>query len=818
MTDERIDAPTADASADLDRARKIWSDRDREAAERIAALLGVMSLEEKLAQLGSSWLGSDETTGPDDGAGGRGNTGNVAPMQEAFAEVRAWEDVRTSGLGHLTRPFGTKPITPHDGVPRLAELQRDLQQHNRLAIPAVAHEECLTGFTTLGATVFPTPLALAATFHPDLVEQMTAAIGHDMRSVDVHQGLSPVLDVVRDQRWGRVEETMGEDPYLVGVIGSAYVRGLESAGIIATLKHFAGYSASRAARNHAPVPMGPRELREIMLVPFEMGLRLGGARSVMNSYADVDGVPAGADPTLLTGILRDEWGFDGTVVSDYGTVHFLMSMHRVAPSLGVAAALALTAGIDVELPEGRAYLEPLAEAVRSGRVDETFVDRALERVLRQKLDLGLLDADWEPSGDPELDLDPTANRELARELAQQSVVLLKNDRLLPLDGRVGGSAPSRPTLPSRIAVIGPCADDPQAFLGCYSYPNHVLPRYPELGLGIAVPSLVESLRGELPDVEVTTLPGCPVEEIDRSGIPAAVEAAADAGVVVLVVGDRAGLFGRGTSGEGNDAEDLRLPGVQHELATAVLEAGTPVVLVVVSGRPYALGGIADRAGAAVQAFMPGEEGGAAIAGVLSGRVNPSGRLPVQIAESAGGQPATYLHPPLGEPGLGISSADTTVCYPFGHGLSYTTFAHADLRLEPAEISTDGQTSVSCTVTNTGQRAGAEVVQLYLDDPVAEVVRPVRQLAGFRRVELEPGAEARVTFELHADRLSYVGRELARIVDSGEILLMVGPSSADLPLQATLRVTGPTRLVGHDRVLDTPVEVTTLASWSPGGGS
>lgn len=788
MTDE-----TATMSA-LDVARSVWTNPQRPPHERLEALLGAMTLEEKVAQLGSTWLGSDERNATDDDA-----TTNAGAMQEAFGAPAPWEETRALGIGHLTRVFGTKPIDPRDGMRRLAELQRDLQRHSRLGIPAIAHEECLTGFTTLGATVYPTPLALAATFHPALVTEMSTAIGRDLRAVDVHQGLSPVLDVVRDQRWGRVEETMGEDPYLVSETATAYVRGLEAAGVVATLKHFAGYSASRAARNHAPVPMGSRELADVMLVPFEAALRNGGARSVMNSYADIDGIPPASDPRLLTGVLRDRWGFDGTVVSDYASIAFLMIMHGVADTLGDAGALALTAGIDVELPEQRCYGRELITAVREGRIDEDLVDRAVERVLRQKLELGLLDSGWTPQQKTDVDLDPPANRALARRLAEESIVLLGNNGALPLE-----------TQPDTIAVVGPCGDDPRVFLGCYSYPNHVLARYPDIGLGVTVASLRDALAAELSSATITHAAGCDIQEPDPSGIPAAVDAARDADLAVLAVGDLPGMFGRGTSGEGNDAEDLALPGVQAELARAVLASGTPAVLVVVSGRPYALGGIAEHSAAVVQAFLPGEEGGSAIAGVLSGRIAPSGRLPVQVPESPGGQPATYLHPRLGEPGIGISTADTIVRYPFGHGLTYTTFEYTDLSLDPAQIAVDGQTTVSCVVGNTGDRSGAEVVQLYAHDPVAEVVRPVRQLMGFGRVELAAGERVRVSFRLHADRVAYTGRDGQRIVDAGDIEIAVGASSADLRERAVLRLDGATRVVGDGRVLTTPVAVTSVS--------
>ena len=765
-----------------------WHDRSLSPAERAGALLAEMTLEEKIAQLGSAWPGNQDISG------------NVAPMQDVFARGGAsFDQVRADGIGHLTRPFGTAPVSAAEGVARVTALQRDIVSETRLGIPAIVHEECLTGFTTLGATVYPTALAWAATFDPGLVERMAAAIAEDLRAVGVHQGLSPVLDVVRDYRWGRTEETLGEDPYLVSMLGTAYVRGLEKTGIIATLKHFAGYSASRAARNHAPVSVGPRELRDVILPPFEMALREGGARSVMNSYTDLDGVPAAASKALLTAILRDEWGFDGVVVSDYWAIAFLKSMHRVAGSAGEAGALALAAGIDVELPDRQCYGKELAELVRSGEVPEELVDRSALRLLRQKAELGLLDADWVPRAAP-VDLDSPRNRAIAREIAEKSVVLLANNGTLPLSGRKSAG---------KIAVVGPCADDPLVFLGCYSYPNHVLPRHPEFGLGVPVPSLADALRLELPEARISLHEGCPILEEDRSGIAAAAAAAEAADVCVAVVGDRAGMFGSGTSGEGCDAPDLNLPGVQDELLDALLATGTPVVVVAVSGRPYALGRHAGRAAALVQAFLPGEEGGGAVAGILSGRIAPSGKLPVQVPRTSGGSPGTYLAPPLGRDSEGISNLDPTPLFPFGHGLSYTTFGYSDLRLSATEIPTDGELSISVTVRNTGERAADEIVQLYLNDVQAQVTRPVRQLAGFARVPLEAGRAARVTFAVHADRTSFTGLDLRRIVEPGTIEVLVGPSAGELPCTASFELTGPVRETGPDRVLSTPVSISPL---------
>src|SRR3954447_16583470 len=492
---------------------------------------------------------------------------------------------------------------------------------------------------------------------------MAAAIGRDMAALGIHQGLSPVLDVVRDYRWGRVEETMGEDPYLVAVLGAGYVRGLQSAGVLATLKHFAGYSAARGARNHGPVPMGRRELLDVILPPFETAVVLADAGSVMNSYSDVDGVPAAADPWLLTEALRDTWGFDGTVVSDYWAVPFLAAMHRVAADEGDAGALALAAGLDIELPDTIGFGDHLVERVRRGEVPEELVDRAARRVLGQKARLGLLDPDWTPeasvSAAGEVDLDSAANRGLAREMAERSTVLLAAGSARPVAGE------ARPPL-RRLAVVGPCADDPRTFMGCYSFPNHVLPNHPGSGLGIEIPSAVDALRAELGDVEIVHERGCAVLGNDRAGFAAAVDAARAADICVAMVGDLAGLFGRGSSGEGCDAEDLRLPGLQAELLEELLATGTPVVVVVVSGRPYALGDVHGRAAGLVQAFMPGEEGGAAIAGILSGRVNPGAKLPVQIPRNPGGQPGTYLQPPLGAENTGTSNLDPTPLFAFGY--------------------------------------------------------------------------------------------------------------------------------------------------------
>ncbi|MFC8963888.1 glycoside hydrolase family 3 N-terminal domain-containing protein [Streptomyces sp. NPDC057094] len=753
-----------------------WRDPSLTAAVRVDDLLSRMTLEEKTAQLYGVWVGAAT-----DGDG-------VAPLQHEMTAGHDWDELITLGLGQLTRSFGTAPVDPELGARALARAQRAIADAGRFGIPAVAHEECLAGFTAWRATAYPVPLAWGATFDPGLVEELGRRIGEDLRSVGVHQGLAPVLDVVRDLRWGRVEETIGEDPYLVGTIGTAYVRGLESAGIVATLKHFAGYASSAGGRNLAPVRAGGREFADVTLPPFEMALREGGARSVMAAYNETDGVPASADARLLTELLRERWGFTGTVVADYFGVGFLQTLHRVAASPAEAAHAALEAGIDVELPTVNCYGKPLVDAVRAGSTPEALIDRAARRVLLQKCELGLLDEDWSPEPAGPVDLDSTANRDLAGRLAQASVVLLDNP---------AGVLPLAPGM--RVAVVGPRAADPLAMLGCYSFPSHVLTHHPDVPAGIDIPTVLDSLRSELPDAKVTFAEGCGVSDPDASGFAEAVARASEADVCVAVLGDRAGLFGRGTSGEGCDAADLRLPGVQGELLDALVDTGVPVVLVLLTGRPYALGRWEGRLGAVVQAFFPGEEGGPAVAGVLSGRVGPSGRLPVSVPRLPGSQPWTYLQPPLGLANE-VSNLDPTPLHAFGHGLSYTSFAWEDFQGGDTEITTDGSYEVSLTVRNTGDRDGTEVVQLYLHDPVASVTRPDVRLIGYRRLDLAPGESRRVTFGFHADLSAFTDRSGERVVEPGVLELRLGASSAEARHTARLTLTGPRRVTGTDRRL------------------
>jgi len=747
-----------------------------------------MTLEEKTAQLYGVWVGA-ATDG-----------GEVAPHQHDLDDEVDLDHLLPRGLGQLTRPFGSAPVDAALGALSLMRTQQKIVNANRFGIPAIAHEECLAGFATWGATAYPVPLSWGASFNPELVERMARRIGSDMRSVGVHQGLAPVLDVVRDARWGRVEETIGEDPYLVGTIATAYVKGLESAGIIATLKHFVGYSASKAGRNLAPVSVGPRELADVLLPPFEMAVRESGVRSVMHAYTEIDGIPAAADERLLTGILRDAWGFQGTVVADYFGITFLRTLHGIAGTWAEAAVAALTAGVDVELPTVKTFGAPLIEAVTGGLVDEAVIDRALSRVLKQKVELGLLNPDWSAvppvlrGRDLEMvddlrgtiDLDPASNRAIAKAVAEQSIVLLSNDGTLPLAS------------PTRIALIGPNADAPMAVLGCYSFPAHVGLQHPELPVGLRLPTLLESLRTEFGSSQIRLVPGTSIDG-GETDFGEAIEAVLEADVAVVVLGDRAGLFGRGTSGEGCDAQSLLLPGTQQDLLDAVLATGTPTVVTLLAGRPYALGTAPAQAAAIVQSFFPGEEGTSAIAGVLSGRVNPSGRLPVSVPAHPGAQPATYLAAPLARQNS-VSNIDPSAAFPFGHGLGYTSFEWTDRGSARVFVPIDGAATLALAIKNVGSRAGTEVVQLYLHDPRASVVRPVQRLIGYARVDLEPGAETIVSVTVPADLTAFTGRGGIRIVESGEIVLGFGRSSSDIPIAQTFTLMGQTRTVDHNRAL------------------
>jgi beta-glucosidase len=762
----------------VDHVEPAYRDPTRTNEERVDDLLGRMTREEKVAQLGSAWVFE------------------LADGSELSQERAA--ELLELGIGQITRISGASRLGAEGSAAFANAVQAHLLEKTRLGIPAVVHEEICSGLMAREATVFPQAIGLASTWEPELARALADAIRTKMRAVGAHQGLAPVLDVCRDPRWGRTEETFGEDPYLVARMGIAFVQGLQGdelrTGVIATAKHFVGYSASEGGMNWAPVGIPPRELREVYLHPFEAVVRVAAVRSVMNAYNELDGLPCAADRELLTSLLRDEWGFDGCVVSDYFSVRQLADYHQLAEDVEHAAAMALEAGLDVELPGTDCYGTPLLDALDSSLVSEATLDTAVRRVLRSKFELGLFEQ-------PLVDVAAAAgvgttaeHRALAREIARKSIVLLANDGVLPLAPDVGS-----------IAVIGPNAGDARNLLGDYVYQAHLESRPDLLESGNetnaawagevvgeesrATVSVLDALRERL-GARVSFAQGCEVNSTDRSGFAEAVRVAAAADVAVLVMGDKSGLTEECTSGESRDRASLDLPGVQEDLVSAVLATGTPVVLVLAVGRPTGSPALLEQCAAVVMAWLPGEEGAAAIAEVLTGEVSPSGKLPISFPRGVGQVPVFYAHKISG--GRSHWKGDyvdlpSSPLYPFGHGLSYTTFALSAASVRVENVTTSGSIVVDVSIANTGVRAGGEVVQLYVRDPRASVTRPVLELKSFKRVELDPGETRTLTFHVPVGQIGFYDRDLVYVVEPGVLELFVGTSAVDLIAAGTANV-------------------------------
>jgi beta-glucosidase len=763
-----------------------YRDRTKKTTTRVKDLLSRMTLDEKIAQLGSI---------------------SVSPMLvNGKLSPKKAKDHMPNGIGQMTA------VARASGLPadELAQVNNDTQKYlceqTRLGIPAIVHEECLSGYRAKGATIFPQNIGLAGTWDPELVGRMTEVIRQQMRAAGVHQGLAPVLDIARDPRWGRTEETFGEDPYLVSRMAVSYVRGLQgediSKGVIATLKHFAGHGLPEGGLNCAPSHITPRLLREVYLYPFEKAVKEGGVLSVMNAYHEIDGIPCGASENLLTNILRKEWGFDGIVVSDYGAINQLMSVHKIAQDYGEAARLALTAGIDIELPRSLCYAEPLKKAVESGAVSMELIDRSVSRILDIKFRLGLFENPYVKAAKAATVIDTPSQRKLALEAARKSIILLKNEGgLLPLTKGIRA-----------IAVIGPNADSKRNMLGDYTYPSNagyemvtdektqklkVVWKDADLKSGIIdVPEIKTILAGikvkARANTKVLYAKGCDTIGDARDGFKKAINAVKSAEVAVVVVGGESGLIPECTSGEMRDSAVLGFPGIQGDLVKAVFETGTPVVLVLVNGRPNALGWMAEEIPAIIGAWLPGEEGGRAVADVLFGDYNPGGKLPVSLPVTAGQIPVYYGHKPSGRKSSGWGDYIDCIAGPrfaFGHGLSYTTFQFSNLKIGPKKISHPGVISVKVDVKNTGKIAGDEVVQLYINDVVATVTRPVKELKGFKRTNLQPGEKKTVEFSLPTELLTFYDKKMKRIVEPGTFKVMIGRSSADILLEGEFEVSG-----------------------------
>ncbi|MEJ2274599.1 MAG: glycoside hydrolase family 3 N-terminal domain-containing protein, partial [Woeseiaceae bacterium] len=738
--------------------------------KRVDDLLARMTLEEKVAQLTAIWDGLGDVM-----PGGRFDPGAMSARHP-------------HGIGHVTRPGDTSGAsgtddpaarwrTPAEAIELVNAMQKWAVEETRLGIPLLFHEECLHGLMAAEGTMFPQAIALAGTFDPGLVRDVNSAIAREVRARGVPFVLSPVVDIVRDPRWGRIEETFGEDPYLVTEMGLAAVQGLQGEAtrdqldkdkVCATLKHMTGHGQPEAGNNAAPAPLAERELRDYFFPPFREIVRRGNVAAVMPSYNEIDGIPSHKNRWLLKDVLRAEWGFDGLIVSDYFAIEQLRELHRVAGDLDEAARQALLAGVDSELPDGSAY-PSLSRQVKSGVIGEGRIDDAVRRVLELKMRCGLFE---NPYVDPDL-ADAAAGakaRALALDAARRSVCLLANDGTLPLD----------PARAQTIAVIGPNAAVTR--LGGYS--SEPAQRV----------SLLDGMRTLCRDAaEIVFAQGCRItvgdnpyahdvvladREDNRALIAEATEVARAADVIVLAIGDT-----EQTSREGwarnhlGDRTSLDLVGEQNELFDALHALGKPVVVCAINGRPPSWPNVVSHANAVLECWYLGQEGGTAIAEALFGVVNPGAKLPVSVVRNAGQVPYFYNHKPTAKRGYLFD--DATPLFPFGHGLSYTTFDIGTPELAAARVPAGDAVDVSVTVANTGDRAGDEVVQLYVRDCIASVAQPVKKLRAFERVTLEPGEQRTVRFTLGAPDFALLDADMLEVIEPGEFEIMAGGDSASL---------------------------------------
>lgn len=742
--------------------------------QRIDDLLAQMTLDEKLAQLTSCWM--------------------YELMSGDHLDMAKVNQRLYYGIGQITRPGGASTLSPREIAQAINRLQRFLVEQTRLGIPAIMHEETCCGAMVYGGTMFPQSIGLASTFQPSLVEEMAKVIRRQLLAIGARQGLAPMLDLARDPRWGRVEETFGEDPTLVAHFGVAYIRGLQGEslreGVLATGKHFIGHSMSQGGLNCAPVHMGWYELHDSFLTPFQAAIDEAQLGSIMNAYPELDGEVIATSRRLLTDLLRNKLGFEGLLVSDYEAIQMIHTYHKAAPDLRRAAVLALKAGIDVELPTTVCYGDLLRTALELGEIDQETIDQAVRRHLQAKFDLGLFDNPYVDEEKVEEVFFNPANQSLARRLARSSLVLLKNDGLLPLNRSL-----------HTLAVIGPNAHSGRNLLGDYSYwAQRELIEARQGTLEITdkiehpkVHSILEGLQSLMPpDTHIIYAQGCDNLGRDTGGFEEAICAARQADAVVLVLGDRSGFLPNCTTGETRDNAWLYLPGVQNELAQAILDTGKPVAVVLVTGRPYVISELAERANAILQAWLPGEEGGMAIAEALLGYYNPGGKLPITFPRSVGQVPLFYNR----KPSALISHwhgdyVDETVkpLFPFGHGLSYTTFAYENLNIYPSQVAPDQIVDISLDVINCGSKPGDEVVQLYIRDEYSSLPRPVKELKGYVRLSLGAGERKRVIFHLPVNQLAFYDQDLQLVLEPGRIQVMVGSSSEDIRLQGEFEIVG-----------------------------
>jgi beta-glucosidase len=745
--------------------------------QRVADLLARMTLEEKIAQVTSAMERTVNAADP---------KSSLVDAKGAFLPERASVLIK-DGIGQISRPSGMR------GPRQMAEFTNSIQkwarENTRLGIPVLFHEECLHGHAAAKGTSFPQAIAMASTWDPQIVEDVFSATASEVRARGAHQCLTPVLDVARDPRWGRTEETYGEDPYLASRIGVAAVKGFQGKGpsvdkshVIATAKHFAVHGQPEGGANTAPGNYSERVIREFFLKPFEAAVREGNIQSVMASYNEIDGIPSHGNRFLLDNILRQEWGFNGVVVSDYFGIRQLRSKHFVVATGEEAAKLALESGVDIELP----YIEVnnlLLDQVKQGKVSEAYIDRAVARILRAKFITGLFDDPFVDPDAAEKITNSTEHQQLALEAALKSIILLKNEgNLLPLDK----------SRYKRIAVIGPNAKD--AHLGGYSgMPGRGVSILdgikakvgPGVDVQYAVGVKITETRAEtetMPTFEDKLKLGDPVLNARR--IQEAVAVAEKSELIILALGGNEQTCREAWANHLGDRSGLDLLGNQDDLVKAMLALGKPVVVFLIHGRPNSINYVAESVPAILEGWYLGQETGTAVAEVLFGAFNPGGKLPISVPRSAGQLPVYYYQKPSAR--LDYVDSSATPLYPFGWGLSYTKFTYGKPVLSPDTIGTEGKTKISVAVTNAGAVRGDEVVQLYVRDEVSSVARPVKELKGFRRVTIDPGKTETVEFSIGPEELSFLNREMRRVVEPGTFKIMVGGNSVDL-VESTLNV-------------------------------
>jgi len=674
------------------------------------------------------------------------------------------------GIGQISRVYGgIKNIEPEKAKEYLEKIQKFLKERTRLGIPAIIHEECLSGFLTNKATSFPQIIGIASSFNPDIVRKMTEVIRRQMRNAGVHQGLSPVLDVCYDPRWGRTEETYGEDPYLCGIMGLNYVKGLQGEnlkeGIIATGKHFAAHGFSEGGRNICPVHTGEREFRDIFLFPFEVCVKEGNLKSIMNAYHDIDGIPCASSKKLLTDILRKEWGFDGIVVSDYGAIKMLNTTHFVAKDDRECAVLALRAGIDIELPNKCCY-PLLVEAVKKGIIKEKEIDKTVERILNVKKELGL----FEEHRKFFIDFDSEEDRKLSYEIAKETLVLLKNDGILPLKNV------------KSVSLIGPSVDNPRNYFGDYAYTAHLDLVKPS----VECPTILNVFKKK--GIETYYEKGCGIFDFNKDNFTNAIEVAKKADVIIFVGGDKSGFAPDCTCGESKDSHDLKLPGVQEELILKLSEIGKPLIVLLITGRPYILTNIIEKVNAVVECWFPGEETGNVIFDMLFGKFSPSGKLPISFPKHVGQLPVYYHRKPVSKE-RGYVYSDSKPLFPFGFGLSYSKFEYYDFKISKKRIKVGDKFSVALSIKNTGNMEAADVVQLYVRKKFASCVLPSKLLKGFCKVNLKVNEAKKVIFEIPSEIFAFTDENLKLKIEEGIYEIMVGSSSEDIKFKDEIEIKG-----------------------------